>query len=286
MIGCVFPRWCAAQESKVDASVLTALQTQSTVSVAIYLGDKPPSKQISDAVKAQFEPAIEAKSVEIRDRIRPFHQRNQALPPNVKAEVRVMHQSLKTQTHQMRREIGRLLENYVAASQQRVRTAIENAGDTVYAQVALGNSIGAQLSATAVTQIAALDEVERIGLDPVIVPDLAGSAPIIYALRFWKAGSDGGVYDVGIVEIGGVEDEHSHLRSKAADKLIERHPNAVEPPRGEKQPNHGTAVAGVVAMKAYTDAEGEHKGIAYGLDKILDASTMSYSFKAAVKAME
>ena len=72
LIGSVFPRWCAADESKVDASVRTALQTQSTVSVSISLGDKPPGKQISDAVKAQFKPAIEAKAAEIRDRIRPF----------------------------------------------------------------------------------------------------------------------------------------------------------------------------------------------------------------------
>ena len=114
LIGSVFPRWCAADESKVDASVLTALQTESTISVAISLRDKPPSKQISDAVAAEFEPAIEAKAVEIRARIRPFHQRNRALPPNVKAEVRVMHESLDRKTGQMRREIGRRLKNHVA----------------------------------------------------------------------------------------------------------------------------------------------------------------------------
>ena len=50
--------------------------------------------------------------------------------------------------------------------------------------------------------------------------------------RFWDAGYDGGCYDVGIVEEAGVEDEHPYLRSKAAGKLIERQPNAVEPPPG------------------------------------------------------
>ena len=236
LIGSVFPRWCAAQEeSKVDASVLTALQTQSTVAVAIYLRDKPPSKQISDAVKVEFEPNIEAKATEIRDRIRPFTRRNRALPPNVKAEVRVMHESLDTQTGQMRREIGRRLRNHVAASQQRVRTAIENAGGTVYAQVAIGNLMGAQLSYTGVTQIAALDEVERIELDSAPVPALADSAQIIYAPRFWKAGYNGGMYNVDIVDRDGVEDERPYLRSKAAGKLIERHPNKPEPTG-----NHGT----------------------------------------------
>ena len=268
----VLARWCAAQENKVDASVLAALQTRSTVSVAISLQDKPPSKQISDVVKADFESDIEAKAAEIRARIRPFHQRNQALPPNVKAEVRMMHENLDRMTGQMRREIGRRLKNYVAPSQQRVRTAIENAGDTVYAQVAIQNVMGAQLSATGVTLIAALDDVERIELDPVIEPDLAGSAPIIYAPRFWEAGYDGGVYDVGIVEQSGVEDEHPRLRSKAAGKLIERQPGIAEPDPELPEPNHGTWVAGVVAMRPYRDIEGEHKGIAHGLDTILDAT--------------
>ena len=101
----VFPRWCAAEEGKIDASVRTALQTQSTVSVTIYLEDEPPSKQISDAVAAQFEPDINAKADDIRKRIRPFHRQNQPLPPSVKAEVRTMHESLDRQTHQMQQEI-------------------------------------------------------------------------------------------------------------------------------------------------------------------------------------
>ena len=158
------------EDKKVDASVLAAVQTQSTISVAIYLQDKPPSKQISDEVKAQFQPNIEAKATEIRDKIRPFHRRNQPLPPNVKAEVRVMHESLDTLTRQMRQEIGRRLKDYVSASQQRVRQAIEKAGGTVYAQVALGNIIGAQLPATAVNQIAGLNDVRWIELDPEVVP--------------------------------------------------------------------------------------------------------------------
>ena len=231
----VFPRWCAADESKVDASVRTALQTELTVSVTISLQDQPPSTQISDAVKAQFEPDIRAKYAEIRARTRPFRRRNRALPRDVRAEVRAMHESLDRQTHQMRREIGRRLRNYVAPSQQRVRTAIENAGGTVYAEVAIGNLMGAQLSYTGVTQIAALDEVERIELDSAAVPALADSAQIIYAPRFWRGGPDGGMHNVDIVDRQGVEDERPYLRSKAAGKLIERYPNKPEPTG-----NHGT----------------------------------------------
>ena len=106
-------------------------------------------------LKPSLNPLLKPKPLRFGTGFARSSQRNQALPPNVKAEVRVMHESLDRQTGQMRREIGRRLRNHVAPSQQRVRTAIENAGGTVYAQVALGNLIGAQLSATAVTQIAA-----------------------------------------------------------------------------------------------------------------------------------
>ena len=65
LIGCICPTWSIAQENKVDASVLAAAKTQSTVSVAIYLKDQPPSGQISEEVKARFQPNIKAKAVEI-----------------------------------------------------------------------------------------------------------------------------------------------------------------------------------------------------------------------------
>ena len=268
LIGCICPTWSTAQESKVDASVLKAAQTQSTVSVAIYLQDKPPSRQISKEVKARFQPDIRAKSAEIRDRIRSFRRQNRALPPDVKAEVRVMQESLDTQTGQMQQEIGRRLKKYVAASQQRVRTAIEKAGGTVHAEVALDNSMGARLPATAVNQIAALNDVRRIGLDTAPVPALEGSAQIIYASRFWDDGSDGGTHDIAVVDHG--VDNHPYLRSGSA--FIKRRPLA--------ESNHGTKAAGVVASTHST-----HKGIAWGLDKLLDASFHPWSYSDARAAM-
>ena len=69
----------------------------------------------------------------------------------------------------------------------------------------------AQLPATAVTQIAALDDVRRIGLDTAPVPTLNSSAQIMYAPSFWNAGYDGGIHDIGVIEYG--VDNHPYLRS-------------------------------------------------------------------------
>ena len=88
-----------------------------------------------------------------------------------------MHESLNRQINQMRQEMIRRLKNNVAASQQRVRTVIENAGGTVYAEVAIVNIMGARLSATAVTQIAALDDVTRIVLERSTSTCVGGQCP-------------------------------------------------------------------------------------------------------------
>ena len=56
----VFPRWCAGDESKVDAGVRTALQTQSTVSVAISLRDKP-SAETTSRLAATFSQCSSSK---------------------------------------------------------------------------------------------------------------------------------------------------------------------------------------------------------------------------------
>ena len=230
--------------------------------MAIYLEDDPPSKQISDAVAAEFEPKINAKAAEIRDRIRPFRRQNQALPPNVKTEVGGCTKA----------SIGRPGRYWTAAEEPcRRQPAARTHSDRECGRHGLCTASTRQYHwrttfGYAVTQIAASEDVKWIELDPVVVPGLADSAQIIYAPRFWDAGYDGGCYDVGIVDRG-VEDENRYLRSKAAGQLIERKPDDPEPTG-----HHGTAVAGIVAMTAYKDADGEHKGIAYGLDKIIDAT--------------
>ncbi len=241
--------------------------------MTIYLQDKPPSREIAQAVKVQFYPNINTTSRDIRNKIRPFLQQKQPLPANVKAEVRALHENLDNQTRQMRQEIGQQLWNRVADGQQRVREAIENAGGTVHAQISLSNNIGARLPAAAVNQIAGLPEVERIGLDTPPPPALNGSAQVISASSFWNAGYDGDEYDIGVVEHG--VDNHPYLRSGAS--LVKRRSNAAS--------NHGTSVAGIVAMTPYTNSEGEHKGIAYGLDKIIDASFYPWSYTDAKNAM-
>ena len=271
LIGCIFPTGVFAQQGKIDADVLDAAKVQETVTVVIYLQDRPPSRQIAEGVKAQFRPNIDATSRQIRDRIRPFRRQRQPLPLNVKAEVRALHEALDNETRQMRQEIGQQLRNRVAGSQQRVREAIEQAGGTVYAQIAQTNEIEAELPANAVNQIAALPEVRRVGLDTEPVPALDVSAPTIRVSSFWNAGYDGGPYDIGIVEHG-VQKDHPDLRPDN-NECIERNPGA--------EAIHGTKVAGVVAS-----THDDYKGIATGLDKILDASFPMLTWADAKNAMQ
>ena len=79
-----------------------------------------------------------------------------------------------------------------------------------------------------------------------------------------------------------MEDEHPNLRSKAAGQLIERLPGDPAEPAGD----HGTKVAGVVAMTVDENANVKHKGIAYGLDTILDATYTQNLLIDGKEAME
>ena len=160
----------------------------------------------------------------------------------------------------------------VSAGQERVREAIENAGGTVYAQVAVTNTVGAELPANAVVQIAGLAEVESIGLEIEGQPTLAHSVAAINAASFWNAGFDGGNYDIAILERG-IDSDHPDLRSVASGGLIKRNPN--------DESAHGTQVAGVAASTDTAD-----KGVAFGLDKILDASFERANWGDAINAME
>jgi serine protease AprX len=271
LIGCIFPTGTFAQLDKIEQAVLDAARVQETVEVIIRLQERP-NREIVSAVKAQFYPNIEATSRQIRDKIRPFRQQGQPLPLNVKGEVRALHEALDNETQQMRKEIYTQIWNRVSAAQGRVREAIENAGGTVYAQVAVTNTVGAELPANVVAQIAGLAEVESIGLETEGQPALAHSVAAINAASFWNAGFDGGNYDVAIVERG-VDSDHPDLRSVASGGLIKRNPN--------DESAHGTQVAGVAASTNTAD-----KGVAFGLDKILDASFERANWGDAINAME
>jgi uncharacterized lipoprotein YmbA len=104
LIGCIFPTKTFAQLDKIEQAVLDAARVQETVEVIIRLQERP-NREIVSAVKAQFYPNIEAKSLQIRDKVRPFRQQGQPLPLNVKAEVRVLHTEFDNETRQMRNEI-------------------------------------------------------------------------------------------------------------------------------------------------------------------------------------
>ena len=101
---------------------------------------------------------------------------------------------------------------------------------------------------------------------------MAHSVAAINAASFWNAGFDGGNYDIAIVEHG-VDSDHPKLRSVASGRLIKRNPN--------KESAHGTEVAGVAAS---TDST--RKGVAFGLDKILDAYHKENNWSDAMNAME
>ena len=114
---------------KVDASVLKAAETQSTVAVAIYLQDEPPSKQISEEVKTRFRPNIRAKSTEIRNRIRSFRSTETSASTECQSGgAGDARKPRDADPADATRDWTAAEESCVAASQQRVRTSDRECG--------------------------------------------------------------------------------------------------------------------------------------------------------------
>ena len=266
IISSIFSTGAFAQGGKIAPAVLAAAQEQETVSVVIRLQDQP-SRQIAQAVQAQFFPNIEATAREIRNRVRPFRQQKQALPVDVQAEVRALNENLDSTTDQMRRDIYTQIWNRVSGGQQRVREALEKLGGTVQAQIAVTNAIGAEIPADVVNQIALLPEVRWIGKTSEPISLLDYSVPTIKASSFWDDGYTGGVHDVAIVDTG-VDPDHPYLPTVANGRLIQNDPASLVEPSDP----HGTQVAGVVASTL-----SNREGVAFGLDKLFDTRVGSWS---------
>lgn len=252
---CIFPNWSFAVDGKVHPDVLAVAQELEEVKVIIRLQDQS-GHEIAQAVKAQHIPGIDAIAREVRALVRPFHEQKLPLPDDVRQQVKALLEELDSLTMQMRRDIRAQVWARISNEQGRVREAAENAGGTVQAQIVIINAIAAQLPSDAVNQIALLPEVRFIELDKEGGPELSSSVPTIRASSFWDAGYTGGSFDIGIVD-NGVDLDHPALISHPG---IKRNPDA--------ESRHGTAVTGPVAS---TDSI--HKGVAFGLDKILDASS-------------
>jgi hypothetical protein len=252
----IFQNLSFAADGKVHPDVIAAAQQFEKVEVIIRLQDQS-GHEIAQTVKGQHIPAIDAISSEVRNLERPFLAQDLPLPDDVRQQVKALLEEMDRLTMQMRQDIRAQVWARISNEQQRVREAIENAGGTVHAQIVILNAIGAQLPSDVVNQIASLPEVRFIELDVEGEPELNNSVPTIHASTFWNAGYTGGIFDIGIVDKG-VDLDHIALAP---------HYSAGCKKDPDDECHHGTMIAGIVASTDDT-----YKGVAFGLDKIVDAS--------------
>jgi len=170
----------------------------------------------------------------------------------------------------MRKEIRNRIANKV--DQANFVGWIQSLGGRIKAQYIAFNAISANIALKHVRSIANHPEVARVIKDRLLSLSLDHSADTIRAYDWWDLGYDGGIWDVCIID-SGIDKTHPALESHFEGLLEQQYEKSWVP--GEDADDyygHGTPVAGIVASTDET-----YKGVAYGLDKILNAKVTNRS---------
>ena len=206
-----------------------------------------------------------------------------SLPPpgaRVAAQHTDVASQLDTLHDEMRAEIAHLARPMMEETQRDLVRIIEQAGGRVTYQVLVVNSLAAQVPADLIPGLEARSEVTEVSLDRLLHTHLNVSARTIFADTWWGHGTDGGAYDVGIID-SGVDPNHPALTGRVtgqrfgatADTWFSTDCPTFVPgtgagatdPTADDVHGHGTHVAGIAASDDAT-----RRGIAFGLDAVLN----------------
>ncbi len=270
----------AWQERKVHPDVSQKAFTHDEIRVLIYLYDNETTRQSrASRTKAQFQTQLDEIAQGIRSielKYRPQH----SLPPEEEAQIvrgmmaapspadkdRLAQLRLDADAllDEMRRAVDAQLPSRVDETGRDVLTMIQSGGGTIHDKVALMNAVSATVSGPLLDQLAKLDSVATVMLDPEPDFELNVSVPTVGFPTWWNAASsfDGGAYDVAVVDTG-VQQNHPNLAPAAF------YTNSGSTTDSD---GHGTHVAGIIASTHAT-----HRGGAYGLDALLWSSTSNQS---------
>ncbi len=174
-----------------------------------------------------------------------------------------------------RDEVNRRVAVLIRAEQQTLSEAIERAGGEVLALLGGVSLIEALVPSVSIQDLASLPEVVRITLARNKQPSLDNHV-VNLGLRysngnnrgFWANGLDGGVWDVGVIDTPGVQQNHPNL----SRLTFLRAPGV---PSSDAD-GHATGVAGIIASDHAT-----HTGIAPGMETMLTGDCINNSWAHA-----
>jgi len=259
----------------VDPALRTpAGDPSDTVAVVVYLRREPIASVAGD-VRVRRGPAHR----EIARAIRRERPRNLPAAPRTTQEERGdrprspassrsrrLVAELDRVRAAMRHDLGNRLHRALAPGFERVERALERAGGRATGRIPLAAALSAILPRGRLDELARVPLVSRIEPDAPIRANLAVSGEAMGAPTWWSAGLDGGALDVALVDTG-IDVGHPALAGPLvfADVFLQ---TAGLPPwdaTPDDVNGHGTHLAGIV-----TSIHDEHRGVAYGLEKLFN----------------
>ncbi|MEM9596169.1 MAG: S8 family serine peptidase [Acidobacteriota bacterium] len=236
----------------------------------IWLRNRPGTP-VARAVRARYQPAIDAKGKPIRD----FHANLRADEPmsptdegalkaalrggrfpltdSEKEELRKQAVEIEADAQTMRREIRREVERAVQKDQEAIRALIESLGGRVGHRFLTQNAVQAVLPADQLQILGKEPTLARVIELPVSSLELDQQAFTLGHVAFHNDGVDGGIWDAGVLDTG-VQQNHPAFANVRFLSLL-----------GTEDANgHGTQVAGIIAS-----GDATFTGMAPDLDHLL-----------------
>jgi subtilisin family serine protease len=207
--------------------------------------------------------------------MQPF-EANDVVPDLIKQQTKALRIQQEARLEAMRRAIYNRIMPRVTPQQDRLAQFIkEKLNGTVLTKIYLVNLLSAEIPSTSLNQLSLHSDVNSITLDHQDGKlELNNSAGAISAAYLWNLGHDGdGDTDVAVVD-SGVKLDHPAFNSPRHDGPSADFREAAANPRDANDDSgHGTAVAGIIASNGT-----KYRGIAHGIDKIINAKVSQRTF--------
>ncbi|MHC4754445.1 MAG: S8 family serine peptidase [Planctomycetota bacterium] len=254
---------------KVDPALASELGSE-TLDVIVFVANGNPAAA-AQKVKKEHKASIDAAANKIRAIDRKYRS-TESLDPNMESlavfaqelamtnedweQMEQARLELDTRLDQMRKEIGKALEEEAAPKQNAVIKFIEGRGGTVNSKTVVVSTVGAVIPTGLLEPLANHPLVVSIVKNRPTEYEINISVPSVDYDTWWSDGLDGGAYDFGIVD-SGVQQDHPAFSGVTFYTDSGSTSDTSES-------GHGTHCTGIAAS-----ADATYRGGAYGLDAII-----------------
>lgn len=265
---------------KIDAQLVDLAKRQDHLDVVIVLSEQPQRSAI-EGVKRKYRDRLDKQAKIVQNILSEYTPKESLQDKKDEvAQSKLMEQYISEDHRntikeanavrddllsQMRKAVGDHASNVAKDSQERLESTLRKYGVEVKSRTSVVNSLSARIASKDLDAIANLNGVAEIFYDAPGKPELEDQGVSLGVNRWWNAGLDGGIWDVGVLD-SGVLETHSALSGHTIQENY------------SVNDYHGT---GVACMYGSTDET--HRGLAFGLDRILvdNAGFVSTSMEGA-----